>query len=208
MTDVRELLPLYALGLLEPAENHVVERAIASDAALAVELASYEDAAHQIVAPIAPPANVKARLLASVGGGPFDRFASRMSSLCDVSVDRAREILGLMERPASWTPEMPGIDIIHFPSGPAYAAADCGLIRLALGTTFPPHTHLGEEVSVILAGQLDDHTGRRWQVGDEFVKAENSEHLITAVGDEDCIFAARAMNGIAIAGAPVRPSRH
>ena len=35
--DLRELLPLYALGILETDEASVVERAIASDAALAAE---------------------------------------------------------------------------------------------------------------------------------------------------------------------------
>ncbi len=207
MTDVRELLPLHALGLLEAAETQVVERAVASDLALAAELAAYHDAAHQIVAPLPPSPEVKARLLASIGEGRFERFSSRMAALFDVGVDRAREILGLMERPSSWDPAMPGIGVVHFDGGPAYVAADCGFIRLAPGTAFPQHTHLGEEVTIVLSGQLRDHTGRVLDPGDELVQSETSTHQITAVGDAECIFAARAMNGIAIAGAPVRPNR-
>jgi len=130
-----------------------------------------------------------------------------MASLFDVSVDRAREFLALIERPASWNAEIPGIDLVHFDGGPAYAAADCGFIRLAPGTTFPPHTHLGEEVSLVITGTLQDHEGRLYKPGDELVQAQDSQHHITAVGGEVCIFAARAMNGIAVAGAPVRPSK-
>ncbi|HEU0028978.1 MAG TPA: cupin domain-containing protein, partial [Kofleriaceae bacterium] len=139
--------------------------------------------------------------------GRFERFADRMASLFDVAVDRAREFLGLIERPASWEGPVPGIGLVHFDGGPAYAAADCGFIRLAAGATFPPHKHRGEEVSLILTGQLRDDTGRVFGPGDELVQDEGSAHTITAIGDEECIFAARAMNGIEIAGTPVRPNR-
>jgi anti-sigma factor ChrR (cupin superfamily) len=207
ITDVKELLPLYALGVLDSAEAQAVERAVAGDPVLAEELASFQDSANEMIEPIAPSPAVKARLLASIGGGAYEKFSKRMASLFDVSVDRAREFLGLIERPASWNPEIPGIDLVHFEGGPAYAAADCGFIRLAPGTTFPPHTHLGEEVSLVITGTLQDHEGRLYKPGDELVQALDSQHHITAVGGEVCIFAARAMNGIAVAGAPVRPSK-
>jgi len=205
--DVRELLPLYALGILDPDEVKAVERAIAQDASLASELLAYQETASQLVIPVAPSPDVKARLFASIGAGRFEKFAARMSTLFDVSIDRAREFLGLIERPASWEAAMPGIGLVHFDGGAAYAAADCGFIRLAPGTTFPLHTHRGEEVSLIIAGQLRDQEGRILSTGDELVQAEGSTHQITAIGDVECIFAARAMNGIEIAGAPVRPKR-
>jgi len=59
--DVRELLPLYALGILETDEAAVVERAVAGDPALAVELASYQQTAGVIgvaIRPVAPPPQV------------------------------------------------------------------------------------------------------------------------------------------------------
>jgi hypothetical protein len=209
MTDVRELLPLYALGILEPDEASVVERAIATDAALAAELAGYQDAASLIVAPVAPAADVKTRLMASVGGGAFEKFAARMASLFDVTVDKAREFLGLIDRPASWHPEAGGISLVHFDGGPAYAAADCGFVRLEPGAVFPPHKHLGEEASVVLQGQVRDAaSGRLLGPGDELVQAFGSEHHLTCESSEPCIFAARAMNGIEVAGAPARPKRH
>ncbi len=203
--DIRELLPLYALDALSPDEARAVERAVAADPALAAELAAYRDAAHELVAvaPAAVPGHaVKARLMASVGAGRFERFAARMSTLFDVTIDRARELLGLMERDASWQPGLPGLALVHFPGGPAGAHADCGFIRIAPGCTFPWHRHRGEEVSVILAGTLRDHEGRLLRAGDELVQAQDSHHELTPAGEDEVIFAACAFGGIEIAKRP------
>jgi anti-sigma factor ChrR (cupin superfamily) len=205
--DVRELLPLYALGVLDDVESAVVERAVAGDPALAAELATYQRTAEGMVAPVAPSPAVHARLMASIGGGRFETFSQRMAALFDVTVDRARELLGLIDRPASWEVGAPGVGLVHFDGGPAAAAADCGFVRLAPNTAFPLHTPAGEEVSLILAGTLKDRrTGRTFGPGDEIVSAEHSEHDVVAVDDE-VIYAARATNGILVAGAPARPPR-
>jgi len=207
MTDIRELLPLYALGVLPADEAQIVERATAADPALAAELASYQRTAEGMVAPLAPSPEVHARLMASLGGGRFEKFSNRMASLFDVTVDGARELLGLIERPASWEPAVAGVHLVHFPGGPAYAAADCGFVRLAPHTAFPLHSHAGEEVSLILAGTLTDRrSGRAYGPGDELVEAEGTEHDVVA-GAVEVLYAARAMNGIVIAGAPARPQK-
>jgi len=208
-TDIRELLPLYALGILDAEETAEVERAVAADRTLAEELVGYQAACDRMVVPVEPSPDVKSRLLASIGAGRFDAFADRMAKLFDVTVARGRELLGLIERAVSWEQQpVPGIALVHFDGGPAYAAADCGFIRLAPGAIFPPHKHLGEEVSILLAGSLRDATNNRvLHAGDELVQAEGSEHYLICEGTEDCIFAARAINGIAIAGTPVRPHR-
>ena len=210
--DIRELLPLYALGILDDTEATQVESAIARDPGLAIELAAYQDTASGLIdlgtGQAIPDPSVKARLMASIGDGPFERFSARIAKLYDVTVERARELLGLMERKASWEQAMPGLGLVHFDGGPAYAAADCGFIRMTPGTSFPHHTHMGEEVSLILAGAIQDkHSGVIYRPGDEVVKPIDSDHDVVSVGDEDAIYAARAMNGIAIAGAPARPSR-
>jgi hypothetical protein len=209
MTDVRELLPLYALGILDPDEANVVERAVAKDAALAAELAGYQASADLLVVPATPAPDVKARLLASTGAGPFEKFSARIASLYDVTVEKAREILGLIERPASWNQEAGGISLVHFHGGAAYAAADCGFIRLEPGAAFPPHKHLGEEATMVLQGQLRDiASGRLLGPGDELLHLEGTEHdRLVCEGTEPCIWAARAMNGIEVAGAPARPTK-
>ena len=192
-TDVRDLLPLYALGELSDDEANAVERAIESDPNLAAELESYLD----LVA-VAPAADVKTRLMASIGGGRFEQFSDRMAKLLDVTIDRARELLGLIERPASWENPVPGVHLIHFDGGPAFAAADCGFVRIAPGCKFPWHTHRGEEVSVILSGAMRDHDGKLLRAGDELVHQQDTQHELTAEGDEDVIYVARAMNGIEV----------
>jgi putative transcriptional regulator len=209
MADIRELLPLYALGVLEGDEAKQVEAAIAKDPALATELGSYREAAEGMIAPVLPSPAVKLRLMASIGHGKHETFATKMAALFDVAVDRARELLGLIERPASWEKQpVPGILLVHFDGGPACATADCGYVQLAPGATFPFHKHRGEEVSLIISGSLrDTSNGRVLGPGDEYVMPDGTSHELVCVGDEPCIFAARAAEGIEIGGAPVRFQR-
>ena len=209
--EVRELLPLYALGILESDEATAVERAVAADATLAAELLSYQHTTDALGAAIqvAPSPEVKHRLFASIGGGRFEPFAARLGKLFDVTLDRARELLGLIERPASWVVQIPGLSLVHFDGGPAAAAADCGFIRLSPGAVFPPHTHLGEEVVTILSGRVHDATNDRViGPGDDYVQPDGTTHYLVCVGDEDCIYASRAMNGIAVGGSRARPAKN
>lgn len=196
MTDIRELIPLYAVGALDGEEAAAVERAVEADPVLAAELDGYLS----LIPTAAPGADVKARLLASVGGGRFENYSSRMAKLFDVTVDRARELLALMERKTSWENPVPGIHLVHFEGGPAYAAADCGFVRIDPGCTFPWHTHRGEEVVVVLEGTVRDNaSGTTYQAGDEILQAEGSSHDLVA-GNDGALYVARAMNGIEVSG--------
>jgi putative transcriptional regulator len=194
-TDIRDLLPLYVLGELDAEEAAVVERAVAADPVLAAEL----DALFDVAPTASAGADLEARLLASAGGGRFESYAVRMSRLLDVGVERAREILGLIEHKASWVHPVPGIHLVHFDGGPAYAAADCGFVRIDPGCTFPWHTHRGEEVSVILEGSMRDRDGKVLSAGDELLHAEGTEHDLVA-GPDGVLYVARAMNGIEVSG--------
>jgi len=208
VSDVRDLLPLYVLGALDEAEMNQVMRAVSADPQLADELAALEDAAVALIAPVTPSSDVHARLLSSIGAGPFERYTAQIAQLYDVSVDRSRELLGLMARTSSWDTALPGVHLVHFDGGPACTAADCGFVKLDPGTAFPQHQHMGEEVSLILAGRLRDRTtGRIYAPGDEIVEAQGVDHDVICEGEEACIYAARALNGISIAGAPARPPK-
>jgi len=206
MTDVRELLPLYALGILDPDEHDIVERAVAADPSLLAELVSLQDVAAQMIAapsPVIPNEEVKIRLMASIGGGRFERYAARMGNLFDVSMDRAREILAMADRRASWVEPIPGIGVqlIHFGGGPKHHAADCGFVRLAPGAAFPPHTHLGEEHTLVLSGTLVDRThGRTLGPGDEMVQGRGETPHDIAAGPDETIFVTLATDGIQLVG--------
>jgi len=199
-SDLQELLPLHALGLLESDEAQAVDQAVKVDPALAQQLAALREGTHSLlssfVLPIEPPAALLRRLMASVGGGRFERFADRFAEVFDLAVDRTRELLGLCERESSWGEEAPGIFLIHFAAGPAAVNADCGIVRMRVGSTFPPHKHRGEEHSIVLSGTLRDLDGKLYRAGDELVYAQSSSHLLTVEGDEDVIFVARALDGI------------
>lgn len=214
--DVRELLPLYALGILDADEAGAVERAVAGDAQLATELASYLQTAHAIgsaIQPVAPSPEVKERLMASVGGGKFEAFAARMARMYDVTIERGRELLGLIERAASWIPQVvPGLDFVDFEGGPATAGADCGFVRLAPGAVFPPHTHLGEEMTTVLSGRIHDPVNDvTLGPGDDYVRTEGSTHYLVCIGNEPCIYATRAIQGISLGppgGPRVQPTKN
>lgn len=193
--DIRDLLPLYALGALDADEAAAVELAVDADPVLAAELDRYFDVAPTVT----PRPEVEARLLASAGAGPYEAFSARISSLFDVTLDRARELLGLIERSASWEHPVPGIHLVHFEGGPASAAADCGFVRIEPGCTFPWHTHRGDEVSVILQGSLRDSDGKLLCAGDELLHAAGTQHDLTA-GPEGALYVARAMLGIEVSG--------
>lgn len=193
MTAIRELLPAYALGALDDEESRQVLRAVAADPALEAELAELLDAASAMgamVEPVAPPPAARARLLDAAGGERFARFARRFAELFDVGVQRARELLGLVDTPQAWVPG-PGPQswLIHFQAGPALATADTGFVKLAKGERFAWHRHDGDEYCMILQGTAQDSLAGTLTVGDEGKLAGGTEHDFVAVGDEDLIFA-------------------
>ena len=193
MTAIRDLLPAYALGALDDQETERVARAVAADPALAAELDGLVDAAAALgplAGPVAPADAVRARLLASAQGERLGRFARRFAELFDVAVDRARDLLRLVDRPDAWTDGPgPGSWLIHFEGGPAVAAADTGFVKLARGERFAWHRHHGREHCLILQGVAEDSLCGRMQVGDEAEVPADTEHDFVAVGDEDLVFA-------------------
>lgn len=194
MTAIRDLLPAYALGALDDDEAGLVVHAVTADPALAAELDALLDAAGElggVVQPVAPSAAARTRLLDAVrDGARFERFAGRFAEMFDVAVDRARELLGLVDQPSAWHPGPgPHAWLIHFPGGPSLATADTGFVKLARGERFPWHRHQGDEHCLILQGAADDSLCGRLDIGDEGVLPGGTEHDLVAVGDDDLIFA-------------------
>ena len=83
-----------------------------------------------------------------------------------------------------------------------------GIVRIAAGATFPPHTHLGTEYTLVLAGTLVDHTnGRTLGPGDEMtLPAGETPHHISSGGDE-VIMLTLATAGIVLVGTTGRATR-
>jgi putative transcriptional regulator len=196
--DVKDLLPLHALGALDPEDAALVEQAVAADPELRAALDAWREITSAMPVPsVAPGADVRARLMAdidaSVQPGTLDRFAPRVASIFDVTIDKARMFLGWIADPTRWEPApLPGVQLIHLPPGPAYASADCGFVKLPPGFHFPRHGHHGEELTVVLQGSGRDSDGNRLSPGTELMMPGGAEHdFVIDEGGEEYIFAVR-----------------
>lgn len=193
--DIRELLPLYALGVLPPDEGSLVEKLLHDHPELAASLETYRATAGDLmlaVAPVAPSPHVRVRLLASIGAGRFEELTPAFRRIFDLTVDGARALLAWIDDPSKWQQVMPHFAAIHFAGGPACVGADTGFVRLAPHTTFPYHAHRGEEITLVIQGSAVTSDGKSLKAGDEVIEGPGSAHDITNTGDEDFIYATRA----------------
>lgn len=193
-TDDR-LIP-FALGLLSDEENGEVERELERSAVLRRQLDQAMDLLYDMTEfeePMRPSATVREQLLESVSAGAIStRMARRLGKFFDLGRDRISELLASARDPQAspWEPiPVPGVRLLHFGGGPAVAAADCGLIYLAAGATFPEHRHKGDEWSLILQGSIEETGGRRYEVGDVGFAPAGSSHALRVVGDSDVLLA-------------------
>jgi hypothetical protein len=61
---------------------------------------------------------------------------------------------------------------------------------------------------VVLEGAVFDPTNNRLiEAGDDYFQAVGTEHALINKGSVDCVFAARAMHGIEVAGATFRTGK-
>lgn len=187
--SVIELLPLHAMGALGEDEAAAVERAMGTCSVLRDELAGWREVlAAMTVGSATPDEAVRARLLATLGS--VARFAAEVAELFDVSEGEARAVLGRVDD-AIWKPFLPGIERLPISPGPRFAGTQCNLIRIAGGTRFPYHRHLGQEVSMVLQGGAHMSDGRDLLPGDIAIADTSHEHDFVIEGDEACIVAVR-----------------
>jgi hypothetical protein len=195
MTDIKELLPLYALRVLPPEEASLVEKLLREQPQLVQSLAAYQATAGELalaVTPIAPSPHVRLRLLASIGAGRFEQLMPSFRRIFDLTVDGARALLAWIDDPSKWQQVMPHFAAIHFAGGPACVGADTGFVRLAPKSTFPYHAHRGEELTLVLAGTALTSDGKDLRAGDEVLEVGGTAHDLTNTGDDDFIYATRA----------------
>ena len=198
--DILELIPLYALGALDADEMARVEDALVADPSLRAELDAHRDAAAALtdgLPPVAPSPALRARLIesvdATVAPGRFEQFAARVAEMFDVTVDKARMFLGWIDDPTRWEPSpIPQVQLVHLPAGPAWAGADCGLVRMPAGFPFPWHAHNGDELTFVLQGRARDSDGNDLVPGSEIVVPEGAEHdFVVDPASGEYIFAVR-----------------
>jgi len=155
-----ELLPELVLGTLDEDQAREVEAAVAASPALRQELDRVREAlagAAVALDPVAPAEKARDRLMKALDGP--DRFApffATLSRLVDLPEGALRAVLARIDDAGAWLDGLPGVKLFDFAAGPALGAVDAGVLRLTPGTTFPRHRHLGEEVAIVLEGQMID----------------------------------------------------
>lgn len=155
--------------------------------------------------PVPPSPDARQRLLADTTPR-LARFASRLASLIDITVDRARDLLERALGGSGWEPlPIPGATTLWVDGGPAAANCIRGFVRLPAGTEFPPHTHLGDEQVLVLDGAILDSSGREYLPGDVATMPSGTTHSYRARdGGTDLLIFAVVAEGLEIAGTPYR----
>ena len=131
------------------------------------------------------------RLFDRVGGvDRFLPFLDRACELFDLPESETEDHLHSIDREDTWDDLVPGVRFRDFDGGEKLGEAHAGLIRVAPGSSFPHHTHVGEEKILILQGRVEDENGNTWRAGDTMVSADGTGHELRAVGDKEVIYAA------------------
>jgi quercetin dioxygenase-like cupin family protein len=154
--------------------------------------------------PKAPPQLLRERLLATVAR-PRLRYAPLFGKLTELFDLDDADLAALFERAATaegWTnSRIPGARLMHLQGGPRVAVADNGLVRLAAGTRFPTHRHLGlERVLVLDGGYRDEQDGRLYLPGDWHEMQPGTSHAYTALTERELLFAVSVVAGVEVEG--------
>jgi quercetin dioxygenase-like cupin family protein len=159
---VLELLPDYVLGALPADEQRHVHALVDGSPELQREVDRVSEAlamTAEQVAPVVPPASLRARLMHTLGG--VDRFApffDDLTRLFELPVETIRKLLARVDG-FDWETTLLGVqlhgsELFHFPVGPRLreTGAAGGVLRVRAGVTFPQHRHHGDEVTYVLEG--------------------------------------------------------
>ncbi len=159
------------------------------------------------LAPAPSPAGARDRLLAAAtrGSRRFAPFVPALERLFNLGADAVQAFLDRATRAASWVAgPLEGVELLHLDGGPRVAGADCGLVRLAPGTPFPDHDHLGNEAVLILQGRYRDVGGTVYHPGDLHEMRPGQRHSYVVLPDQPCIVAVVLFEGIDVGGRVVK----
>lgn len=157
--------------------------------------------------PVAPPASVWAAIEESIAQlDRFEPWVARLATLLYTSVPRARAYLQDIDSPSGWGPG-PGPRSYAYPliGGAETASAIVGFIKLEAGSTFPTHTHHGDEIVLVLQGTLRTSDGAMIAAGEEAPMLAGSTHSVSAEPGQDAIFFVRILGEVEIGGQRIGP---
>ncbi|HJZ87065.1 MAG TPA: cupin domain-containing protein [Polyangia bacterium] len=201
MSHVDDLLPEHVLRTLGASERARVAAHVDACGHCAGEHAAARAALDAIAAAlpaVTPAPAVRARLLERVRGrSRFAPFCERVAALFDLAVAEAEALLETLDEPAGWVRGPDGTsELSRVLGGPRLAQAEAGFVRLDPGARFPHHLHRGQEVALLLQGQLSDaDTGEIFGAGDWVLRPAGSAHSVVALSG-GCLFAVVAWGGV------------
>jgi quercetin dioxygenase-like cupin family protein len=118
----------------------------------------------ETLAPVAPPASLRARLLATVASVErFAPFLEDLQRLFELPAESLRRLLARIDSVGNtgpaWEQSLLGVpllgaELFHFAVGPKLAATGAagGVVRIRAGVFFPQHRHHGNETTYVLEG--------------------------------------------------------
>jgi len=179
--DVKDLLALTALDLIDGRDRHFAEDLAAANPELELELRSLQATVNALAyaQPILPvPANLKQRL--------FEQIQPPKPSQ-EVSVN-SPAFWAIRASELNWQPHsVSGITIAMLHTDPVQRLVSA-LVRCAPGAIYPPHRHaIGEEIFMIEGDLVSD--GVTYTTGDFLYSASSSVHAPSST--YGCMFLVR-----------------
>ncbi|MGO9833691.1 MAG: cupin domain-containing protein [Polyangiaceae bacterium] len=152
--------------------------------------------------PVAPPLDLRGRLMASIErSARFRPFSRDIARWFDLTERAARDLLARVDDPAAWEPGVGRIlGFMHFEPGPRLAPAHCGLVRMKDGARVPLHRHVEREVTLVLEGGVVDGDGTRYGPGQALEMPPGSAHTLRVVGNPEALLAVLQADIDVIAG--------
>jgi putative transcriptional regulator len=153
------------------------------DEADALRLAAWAEAN---VTPAAPPAGLRGRILADLGGSArFTPVAEAVRRFVDLGAAEVDLLLRKIDDASAWVAGF-GVRYFHFAPGPGAAGAEAGFVRIEPGASFPNHRHLGPERTFVVDGIMHDR-GQVYGPGSVIESAAGTSHDYTAGRGRDLI---------------------
>jgi len=154
-----------------------------------------------------PSPSVRERVLKSVSTtNRFEMFAAQVAELIDVSIDKARELVGRIDDAKSWVAtQVAGVLSYDLPVGPAAVDAVVGFVKLRPGVVFPDHEHMGDEAMLVVQGSCIDSNGTVMRRGDLIRMPPGTHHDFKAQPGPDFIYLGVAKNGFMMFGEHIKP---
>lgn len=148
--------------------------------------------------PLPPGEAVKQRVMQSINARPKPAsikntlLKQRLCQFFDLPKAQVNAILAAAnDAPkGQWQAlDITGIHLLHFTGGPRFASADCGLMYLEPGASFPEHHHLGKERALILQGEILENGNTVWRAGDYLNLPIHSRHSFCNPSEQPAIIA-------------------